>query len=275
MVRFRTSLLVVLPALVVASLAASGASAQPSTPNATDAAVGTQDAPERASSPRAAADPEESGADSSASPTHPDVQAAPPAESGSAAATRRGARDEGRGLAYGTHVVSPVYTTAMTPTSAQPLRPSAGAGLSAHVGWELPLGFTVELHGGFAVNAVDRPAGLDAMRSTITRAEGGVRARYVVDLDAPVRPFVALGGTLRGYFFDYVDTEESLRAADGELAGAIDATLGTLLELAPYFAIEAGLALDYTLPGSIFGDGFLALTPFVGARLFVYDASGF
>jgi hypothetical protein len=186
-------------------------------------------------------------------------------------------RGQGRGIQYGAHVISPVYLSTVTPTNGRTVFPTGGAGLLARIGWEFPSGLTLELQGGFAVNAVDRPAGFTDMSSVLTRAEFGGGARYMFFNDTAFVPFVQVSGAFRWFWFDYVNEAGAVTAAaatSDTLTGAVGGALGAQIELSPYFGIEAGVAVDYTFAAGPFDEGFVAIMPFLGVTLYVYDASG-
>jgi hypothetical protein len=184
-------------------------------------------------------------------------------------------RGEGRGVQYGAHLISPVYVTSVQ-AEGTPLRVDAGLGIQARIGWEFPSGFTIEVQGGLAVNAVPE-ADLE-MSNAFTRGEVGVAARYMFFNDTAFVPFIEVGGALRWFFFDWRTGpgEEGVQTA-GErenLTGAVKGAVGAQIELSPYFGIELGCAVDYTFAGAIFTDGIVSVTPFVGVTLYVYDESG-
>lgn len=181
---------------------------------------------------------------------------------------------QGRGIQYGAHIISPVYLTSVQPRNGRPLQPSGGAGLLARIGWELPSGLTLEVAGGFAMNGLDRPAGFDELGSVFTRAEVGGGARYMFFNDTAFVPFVGIGGSLRWFWFDYLDAGGRVSAVNEELTGAIQGAVGAQVELSPYFGIEAGVAVDYTFAASAFEEGFVALMPFLGVTLYLYDETG-
>jgi hypothetical protein len=185
-------------------------------------------------------------------------------------------RGQGRGIQYGAHIVSPLYLSTVAPSDGRTIFPSGGAGLLARIGWEFPSGLTLEVHGGFAVNGVDRPAGFTDMSSVITRAEVGGGARYMFFNDTAFVPFVQVSGALRWFWFDYVDARgTSVGSQDSSSpTGALGGALGAQIELSPYFGIEAGIAVDYTFGASLFEEGFVSLMPFLGVTLYVYDSTG-
>lgn len=183
-------------------------------------------------------------------------------------------RGQGRGIQYGAHVISPVYLSTVVPSNGSRIDTSAGLGLLARVGWEFPSGLTLEVQGGFAVNAVDRPNGFDEMSSLFTRAEVGGGARYMFFNDTAFVPFIQAGGSFRWFWFDYVDGAGNVQTVRSDMTGAVHGALGAQIELSPYFGIEAGVAVDYTFWGSVFADGFVSIMPFLGVTLYVEDSTG-
>ena len=102
----------------------------------------------------------------------------------------------GRGIQYGAHVISPIYLMAMDRGGGggESLGPGPGAGLHGRVGWEFPSGFTVELYGGFAFNALDVVPGEVADRGhVLSQADLGIGLRYMFFNETAVVPFVQLG----------------------------------------------------------------------------------
>lgn len=183
-------------------------------------------------------------------------------------------RGEGRGVQYGAHLVSPVYLSSVTPAAGRDVRVGAGVGLLARIGWEFPSGFTVEAFGGLAANGVDTLEH-DDMSNVLMRAEIGAGFRYMFFNETAFVPFVQLGASLRWHWFDYLDFANSVQAANGDPTAALHAAVGFQIELTPYFGIEAGCMVDYTLWGKTFAEpGFVSLMPFVGVTLYVYDETG-
>lgn len=188
-------------------------------------------------------------------------------------------RGVGRGIQYGAHLISPVYVTSVTAqngvgSSGTPIGVDGGLGVQARIGWEFPSGFTLEVQGGLAVNAV--PDADFEMSNAFTRGEIGLAARYMFFNDTAFVPFVEVGGALRWFFFDWRNPDNDVVTA-GErenLTGALKGAVGAQIELSPYFGIELGCAVDYTFGGGLFTEGFVSVTPFVGVTLYVYDESG-
>lgn len=181
-------------------------------------------------------------------------------------------RGEGRGVQYGAHFISPIYLTDVRNAAGEDTYPEGGFGLWGRIGWEFPLGFTLEVLGGVAANGVDT-LGTDA-DPAFMRADIGLGARYMIFNDTAFVPFVQIGGTLRFFFFDWQTSDPSTRQVDGELTGALHGAIGAQIELSPYFGIEAGLAVDYTFAADIFAEGIVSLMPFLGVTLYVYDETG-
>jgi hypothetical protein len=181
-------------------------------------------------------------------------------------------RGEGRGVQYGAHFISPVYLTTVESPEGYELRQGGGFGLHARIGWEFPLGFTIEVAGGIAGNGVDT-AMLDTS-NVFMRADAGLGVRWMIFNDTAFVPFVQVGGGLRWFFFDWLLADETERAVSGELTGAIHGAVGAQIELSPYFGIEFGLAVDYTFAAEIFAEGIVSLMPFAGVTLYYYDESG-
>src|SRR5690606_32342763 len=136
-----------------------------------------------------------------ASPALAQVQVVEQREAEEQVVERGYVRGQGRGVQYGAHFVSPVYVTrVLAPnrgilTAPTPIGVDGGLGIQARAGWEFPSGFTLEVQGGLAVNAVP-DADLD-MSNAFTRAELGLAARYMFFNDTAFVPFVEVGGALR------------------------------------------------------------------------------
>lgn len=185
-------------------------------------------------------------------------------------------RGEGRGIQYGAHLVSPVYVMPVLAPDETPVGVDAGLGVRARIGWEFPSGFTLEVQGGFAANAI--PNATLEMSNVFTRAEVGGAARYMFFNETAFVPFIEVGGAFRWFFFDWMPAggRRVNSSGDGEsLTGAVTGAVGAQIELSPFFGIELGCAVDYTFAGGVFADGFVAITPFVGVTLYVYDESGY
>ncbi len=176
---------------------------------------------------------------------------------------------DGRGFQYGAHLVSPIYVTTVRRADEVVLSPNVGFGILARLGWELPAGFSVELVGGFAMNGVDTMGRTTS--SVLTRTELGGALRYLIFNDSPVVPFVQAGGMLRWFFFQWSDGIP----AEARLTGALVGAFGAQFEVAPYFAIEAGVAVEYTFESDLFAEGLFGVLPFLGVTLYVYDSSGY
>lgn len=189
-------------------------------------------------------------------------------------------RGVGRGIQYGAHLISPVYVTSVLAQNGEGVDGTAvgvdgGLGIHARIGWEFPSGFTLEVQGGLAVNAV--PDADYEMSNAFTRGEVGLAARYMFFNDTAFVPFVEVGGALRWFFFDWRPSRTADPQTAGEhenLTGAVKGAIGAQIELSPYFGLELGCAVDYTFAGAIFTEGFVSVTPFVGVTLYVYDESG-
>lgn len=187
-------------------------------------------------------------------------------------------RADGRGIQYGAHFISPVYVTRVGATGTSPrptpLTVDGGLGLQARVGWEFPSGFTLELQGGFAVNALPE-ADLE-MSNVFTRVDVGAAARYMFFNDTAFVPFVELGAGLRWHFFDWRDASGQLRTAGEQenMTLALKGAVGAQIELTPYFGIEVGCAVDYGFAGPLFAEGLVSIVPFAGVTLYTYDESG-
>ena len=161
-------------------------------------------------------------------------------------------RGVGRGIQYGAHLISPVYVTRVIAQNeammdGTPIGVDGGLGVQARIGWEFPSGFTLEVQGGLAVNAV--PDADFEMSNAFTRGEIGLAARYMFFNDTAFVPFIQIGGTVRWFFFDWRNPDNDVVTA-GErenLTGAIKGAVGAQIELSPYFGIELGCAVDLSL----------------------------
>ncbi|HJL18474.1 MAG TPA: hypothetical protein RMH99_22610 [Sandaracinaceae bacterium LLY-WYZ-13_1] len=179
-------------------------------------------------------------------------------------------RGQGRGIQYGAHLISPIYLLDVTRAGARDpaayLAVGGGAGVLGRVGWEFPDGFTLEVFGGFAANGIDT-RGTDAS-NILLRTELGAGGRYMFFNETAVVPFVQVGAGIRWWWFDWTDVAVEMSA---EPTFAIHGAVGVQIELSPYFGIEGGATIDYAFGHEIFGDGMLAVTPFLGVTLYVYD----
>jgi len=176
----------------------------------------------------------------------------------------------GRGIQYGAHVISPIYLMPMdrAGTLSDRLGYGPGAGLHGRIGWEFPSGFTVEVHGGFAFNAVDSVPGEPTDRShVLSQADVGLALRYMFFNETAVVPFVQVGAGGRWFWFHWPDGDDIDAAGAIALTGAV----GLQIELSPYFGIEGGALVDYTFGMDIFREGFVSVTPFLGVTLYLYD----
>lgn len=187
-------------------------------------------------------------------------------------------RGQGRGVQYGAHLASPFYMTDIRRAGYADGRPSPdripeayGAGLLARIGWEFPLGFTIELFGGVAVSGFDTRGDPDTS-NLLSRAEVGVGARYMIFNDTALVPFIGVGASARWFDLDWPNSADT-RDPEIEWAvtGALHASIGAQIELSPYFGIELGLTAEYSFGADLFAEGLFALMPFVGVTLYVYD----
>lgn len=186
---------------------------------------------------------------------------------------------QGRGIQYGAHLVSPIYVTDvrrgdMGATGAVPderLGVGGGFGVQGRIGWEFPSGFTVELIGGLAGNGVDT-FGADTSQAFL-RFDIGVGARYMIFNATAFVPFVQLQAGLRFFNFEWPGvTGRTSAETDGELTVPVGGALGAQIELTPFFGLEFGCAVDYAISASDwFAEGFVAVTPFAGITLYLYD----
>lgn len=186
-------------------------------------------------------------------------------------------RGQGRGVQYGVHLISPVYLTDVTRAGTDGvdpgdrLRVGPGAGLHGRIGWEFPSGLTLEVFGGFAANGVDTQALVD-VSNVFMRVDLGGGLRYMFFNDSALVPFVGIGAQGSWFKFDWSTTDSSGREVSLSGTLGLHAVLGLQIELSPYFGIEAGCAVDYMFGLDIFGGaGLLAVRPFVGVTLYVYD----
>src|SRR5690606_35410260 len=145
----------------------------------------------------------------------------------------------------------PLYVTSVLAhngetTPGTPVWVDGGLGVHARVGWEFPSGFTLEVQGGLAVNVV--PDADHEASNAFTRAELGLAARYMFFNDTAFVPFVEVGGALPWFFFEWLNQRDEIVSAGNRenLTGAIKGEIGAQIELAPYFGIELGCAVDYT-----------------------------
>ena len=143
-----------------------------------------------------------------------------------------------------------------------------GGGLHGRIGWEFPSGFTVEIYGGFAFNAVESADGEPTDRShVLSQADAGVGLRYMFFNETAVVPFVQVGAGGRWFWFHWPDVGE----VDAQGAFALTGAVGLQIELSPFFGIEGGALVDYTFGHDLFREGFVSITPFIGVTLYVYD----
>lgn len=178
-------------------------------------------------------------------------------------------RGMGRGLVYGTSLIAPIYVTSVDRAGGgETLSPGAGAGLHLRLGWEFPDGFTLELYGGIAFTQVARVSTEPSDRSHVwTQGDWALGVRYDLFNDTPLVPFARVGAGFRLLYFTWGSGDEARPLASIMTGG----TLGVHLELAPYFGIELGVSVDYTFSIEGFDAGFLAVTPFAGVSLFLFD----
>ena len=177
---------------------------------------------------------------------------------------------QGRGVQYGAQLISPVYLTEMRHAGAtETLNVGPGAGVHARIGWEFPSGFTLEVYGGIGVNGIDTEGAPEEIGDTLTRADVGLGARYMIFNQTAFVPFVQIGIGLRWFFFDWPSGVEESGAA----TLPIHAVVGAQIELSPFFGIELGMAVDYMFGLDVFHEGVVSIMPFAGVTLYVYDES--
>lgn len=185
------------------------------------------------------------------------------------------AREGGRGLQYGAHLITPIVLTdvrrAGGGVTAPVLNPAGG--LNVRAGVELPAGFVVELQGGFAFHYVDHPCPASAsecLRRSMSRVHFGAALRYHFFNDSSFVPFLEAGGGLRMITVEFADGGE--QPSPGFSVG-VTAGGGVQLELAPYFDLELGVLFDYvfTMDGLFDEPGLIGLRPFFGVTLFLED----
>ncbi|GAB5542479.1 MAG: hypothetical protein RLO52_13425 [Sandaracinaceae bacterium] len=177
---------------------------------------------------------------------------------------------QGRGIQYGAHLVSPIYVTDIRRGvgGSEILGAGGGIGVQGRIGWEFPMGFTLEAIGGLAANGVDT-LGMDDRSAVLLRFDVGLGARYMIFNATAFVPFIQVQAGLRFYNFEWtVGGGET----DGELTLPLGGAIGAQIELTPFFGLEFGCAVDYSVtPGDWFAEGFVAVTPFAGVTLYLYD----
>lgn len=177
--------------------------------------------------------------------------------------------EQGRGLQYGAHLLTPIYLTDVRRAGPGPTLPlvNPGGGVLARVGWELPAGFSVELQGGVAFNYVDQVA--DAPSHVLTAVDLRAAARYAFLNPSAFVPFVQLGVGARLFWGDWPDDTANLAAA---VVAALHGGVGAQIELTPYFGLELGVLVDYLFAHDLFHEpGIVGLTPFAGVSLYLQD----
>lgn len=186
------------------------------------------------------------------------------------------AREGGRGLQYGAHLMTPILFTDVQRAGGGATAPvlNPAGGLNVRVGVELPAGFAVELQGGFAFHYVDHACpdtATECLRRSMSRVHLGAAVRYHILNDSIVVPFFEAGGGLRMISLDFDDGGE--QPSPGFSVG-VTAGGGIQLELAPYFDFELGVLFDYvfTMDGLFDEPGLIGIRPFVGVTLFIEDA---
>lgn len=186
-------------------------------------------------------------------------------------------RGQGRGIQYGAHLISPVYLTDVTRAGrdgfdpADRLRVGPGAGVYGRIGWEFPSGLTLEIFGGFGANGVDTQ-GLTDVSNVFMRVDVGGGFRYLFFNESALVPFIGIGAQGSWFKFDWSNPDMSGREVGLSGTLGLHAVLGLQIELSPYFGIEGGCAVDYMFGLDMFGGaGLVALRPFLGVTLYVYD----
>jgi opacity protein-like surface antigen len=169
-----------------------------------------------------------------------------------------------RGLEYGAHIIFPIWVD-----DTLPLNP--GLGIQGRVGWEFG-SLTTELNIGYQFNGFqDADAGL-------TNFWIGAGARLSFFNPSALVPFVGAGLALNFWALALCvdDGAGGTVCADGDREATLsfNALGGAAWEISPDIAVEAGLQLNYTLPGDVFTDaegnpkGYVYISPFIGGTLY-------
>jgi len=169
---------------------------------------------------------------------------------------------QGRGIEYGGHIIVPIWLTEPSQMDI-PIAVSPGIGIQGRIGWEFPGGLTTELNVGGMVNA------LVDYDETVNNVWLGLGARYAFFNPSAFVPFIGAGIKLN--FWEFCDAEVGgVGACDAErqLTFGFQGLVGAAFELSPFLALEGGVQVDATLPGNVFDETQIYLSPFAGATLY-------
>jgi hypothetical protein len=170
--------------------------------------------------------------------------------------------NQGRGREWGAHLVVPIFVTVegdLTP----------GIGIQGRFGWEFPSGFILEGQIGYMMNWVSDTSAEDSMYSIY----GGVGARYAFYNPSALVPFIGANVTLNYWSMDTTSGVNPFPSCpDCEVSGitvSFGGGAGVAYEISAQIAIEAGVNVMATIPGSVFPDVEVFVLPFIGATFYI------
>ncbi len=180
----------------------------------------------------------------------------------------------GRGFFYGSALLVPLYVSDLRSTVGSAPDPAVyvgpGVGVRARLGWELPLGFTIDVMGGLAVSGVDT-RGMPGRDDLFVRYDVAAGARYHWLNGSAFVPFGGLAFTLHFWRFAGPAPAGGMPVqVDTEVTVGANAVLGLHLELAPWVGLEGSVEVDVTNGGGAFRDALVWVTPSLGVTMYAY-----
>jgi len=201
----------------------------------------------------------------------PPAQAVPAPASDPAEEPPPANRAQGRGLQYGLHLVVPVFLVANDDARMRP-----GIGVQGRLGWEFPVGLSIEGILGVSYNGSDANAELvDETGRPIAVGDYGLTniwvgagLRYAFINPTALVPFVGAGVQLNIWTdqISYAGVTES--SDSSSLTFGAQANAGLIFEINENIGLEAGVQLQWTTPPAD-EDEFGEPIPFAGPELWL------